>query len=109
VTVPVEIDFREPSVEPRLLVDLIRRKASGLERFAERLVRCRVSVEPPQREDPAEARARVRVQIRISPDHLAVSAAESSGASPEQGAQRAVHRAFRAIERQLREFEQEEE
>lgn len=62
--IPLEICYRDIDKTDRL-DELIRRKAAKLELVCDYLVSCRVAVEHPQKEH----RYRVRIDLRVPPNH----------------------------------------
>lgn len=94
--IPLEISTRLIELTPPLESDL-RRRATKLERYYDRITSCRIAVERPSLHHREGGPYRVRLDITVPGDELVVSKeAEDLNA--------AVREAFQAAERQVEEF-----
>lgn len=98
---PLQIEYRGMT-ESDALSKLIRRKASGLERFYRRVGSCRVVVEQPHRRGRPGEHFHVHVELTV-PGAVLVTAREPPDRR-ESDARVAVAGAFDAIRRQLQDY-----
>ena len=100
---PVQITFHEAPKAPAV-ENLIRKKASELERYFDRIVSCRVSVRAPHRHRRANGNYyHVTVELAVPGDDIVVGR-DPGVAGSHDDVQVAVRDAFRAAKRQLQDY-----
>jgi cold shock CspA family protein/ribosome-associated translation inhibitor RaiA len=101
--VPVEITFRDvpPTEAVRTLVE---EQAKRLDRFCENLTSCRVAIEHPQRHQRSGNPYRVRIELTLPPRKDLVVVQEPQDNEMHRGLRAVVRRAFRTMERQLKDM-----
>ncbi len=95
--IPLEISYRDIEKTDRLDA-LIRSKAAKLERVCDYLVSCRVAVEHPQKEH----RFRVRIDLRIPPNHELVVRSEPDPANMHRELETVLRETFDCARRSLK-------
>lgn len=103
MTVPLEISYRD--VEKTEAIDnLIREKASKLEKVCDHIVSCRVAVEKPHEFVRTGNKYRVRLDISVPPGHSVIVNKEPGRTKMHDPLPAVIREAFKAAERQLREL-----
>jgi cold shock CspA family protein/ribosome-associated translation inhibitor RaiA len=103
--VPVEITFRD--VPPTDAIrSLIEQQANRLDRFCDNLTSCRVAIEQPQRHQRSGNPYRIRVEVTSPPRKDLVVVQDPPDNEMHRGLRAIIHRAFRTIERQLKDMNQ---
>jgi ribosomal subunit interface protein len=100
-SLPLQITFRHMDPSPALEAR-IRELASGLERFSERIVRCRVVVSPPtqhHRASPFE----ITIEISVPGEEIVVATDQADQSHDDPYA--AVNDAFKTARRRLEDHE----
>jgi cold shock CspA family protein/ribosome-associated translation inhibitor RaiA len=101
--VPIEITFRDvPSNEA--IRALVEEQARRLDRFCENLTSCRVAIEHPQRHQRSGNPYRVRIELTLPPRKDLVVVQEPQDNEMHLGLPAIVRRAFRTMERQLKDM-----
>jgi hypothetical protein len=80
---------------------LVRREAGKLERVCAHMISCRVSVERPQKHQRTGSPYRVRISVRVPPNHDLVSKREAGEGGMHEELATVVRKVFRAMQRQL--------
>lgn len=99
MTIPLQVTFTGMDTSPALEAR-IREKAARLERFAERAVRCHVTIEAPHRHHRQGQMYRVRIELVVPRGDIVVTR-ESPQDHAHEDAYVAVRDAFDAAVRQL--------
>jgi ribosome-associated translation inhibitor RaiA len=100
--VPLQITFHEIPASETVEND-VRRSVDELEKFCDRIVSCRVSIDAPHRHHHQGRRYRVLVDLGVPGTHLV------AGRSPDEDAGHedvyiAIRDSFRAVTRQLEDY-----
>lgn len=98
--VPLQIAFHGVPGSPRI-EELVRERASKLERFCDHLSSCRVTIEKPHRTRGAAEHWQVRIDLTVPPSHELVVRRESSEQTMRDGLYGVVVDAFEAAKRRL--------
>lgn len=98
--VPLQIAFHGVPSSPRI-EDLVRERASKLERFCDHLSSCRVTVEKPHRSRGTAEHWQVRIDLTVPPGHELVVRRESTQQTARDGLYGVVVDAFDAAKRRL--------
>ncbi|MEW6443100.1 MAG: HPF/RaiA family ribosome-associated protein [bacterium] len=101
--VPLELTFRDVR-KTSALEAVVHNEAAKLERICPYLTSCSVSIERPHRHEQSGSPYRVRVYVRVPPGHELVARRESGEGDLHENLETVVRRAFRGLERQLREI-----
>jgi ribosomal subunit interface protein len=98
---PVEITYRglEKSDE---IEQMVREKAARLDRFCDHINRCDVAIEQPNHNHKKGNPFRVRIDVTVPPGHELVAEESQTDGDSFQPLAKAVHDAFKTMERQLR-------
>jgi ribosomal subunit interface protein len=98
---PVEISYRglEKSDE---IETMVREKAARLDKFCDHINRCDVVIEQPNHNHKKGNPFRVRIDVTVAPGHELVAEDSETDDDSYLPLNRAVHDAFKAMERQLR-------
>jgi cold shock CspA family protein/ribosome-associated translation inhibitor RaiA len=99
--VPLEIAFRGME-KIDAVEDLIREKASDLERLCSDIISCRTVVEVPQQHQKSGRPYRVRINVSIPPGHEVVVRRESSEGMLHEELPSTIRDAFDAAKRQVK-------
>jgi cold shock CspA family protein/ribosome-associated translation inhibitor RaiA len=100
--VPLELIFHDvPRSE--WSENLIREQAQRLERFSDRIVSCHVTVSLPHRHQRRGKAFRVTIDVRIPPNKTLVVTEEPAEVEQEIALEPIIMKAFRAMERRLKE------
>ncbi|MDA8049837.1 MAG: HPF/RaiA family ribosome-associated protein [Rhodospirillales bacterium] len=99
MTIPIQITFKDTEPSPALEAR-IREKAARLERFASRILRCRVTVESPHRHHHQGRLYRIRLEIVVPRGEIVVTRESPQDHAHEEAAV-AVRDAFDAAARRL--------
>lgn len=99
MTIPLQITFSDIDPSPAIEAD-IREKAARLERFSDRIVRCRVHVEAPHRHHHKGRLYEVSVDISVPGDNIHVTRAPHQDHAHED-VYVMIRDAFNAAARQL--------
>lgn len=101
MTLLPEITYRNvPKMNP--IDNLILDKVNRLEKACHYLMSCQVSVEQAEAEPSADGGYRVRIDLRIAPDHRLVVTRESPGGDMESELPTVIRQAFDAAFRRVR-------
>ncbi len=106
--IPLEIAFHDTPASPEL-EDFIRRRAAKLEKLYDRLTGCRVSVEALHNQHQTGNVYECHIDLFVPGSHLAVSRqqkAKERHATPD--IRTSIRDAFKAAERQLKDFKQQQ-
>lgn len=104
--VPLEIRFHDVDRSPASEA-LIRELAERLERFATRLIACRVTVSMPHRSQHKGRAFHVRVEVTLPGHKDLVAVAEPREVQTRVELNSVIREAFEAVERQVVRVEQE--
>ena len=98
---PVEISYRglEKSAE---IEAMVREKADRLNKFCDHINRCDVAIEQPNHNHKKGNPFRVRIDVTVSPGHELVAEENQTADDSYEPLAKAVHDAFKTMERQLR-------
>jgi ribosomal subunit interface protein len=100
---PIEISYR--GVEKTDEIDnLIRTKATRLDRFCDHISRCDVAVERPNHAQQSGNPFRVRVDVTVPPGHELVADERQSEHEMHEPLTKIINDAFKTVERQLKEL-----
>ena len=98
---PVEISYR--GVEKSDQLDqLIRDKASRLDRFCDHISRCDVVIEQPNHAQQSGNPFRVRIDVTVPPGHELVADERQGVHEMHEPLSKVINDAFKAMERQLK-------
>lgn len=101
--VPLEISYRDvPKTED--LEAEIRRNVDKLEKVCDSIISCRVSLEQPQKHQRAGRAYRVRIDLRVPPNHEVVARREAGRGDMHDSLPVVLNDAFDAASRQLRDL-----
>ena len=101
--VPLELSFRNvPKTEQ--IEEMIRERAAKIEKFHDGIISCHVAVEGPQEEQSTGSPFRVRINVRIPPGHELAVDREPGRDHLHDDLPIVIHRAFNALERQVKEL-----
>ncbi len=98
--VPLQIAFHGVPSSPRI-EELVRDRASRLDRFCDHLSSCRVTVEKPHRSRGQAEHYQVRIDLTVPPSHELVVRRESTEQTARDGLYGVVIDAFEAAKRRL--------
>lgn len=98
---PVEISYRglEKSEE---IERMVLEKAARLDKFCDHINRCDVVIEQPNHAHKKGNAVRVRIDVTVPPGHELVADESQTADDSFQPLTKAVHDAFKTMERQLR-------
>src|ERR1700712_5558076 len=98
---PVEVTYRglEKSEE---IEQMVLEKSARLEKFCDHINRCDVVIEQPNHAHKKGNPVRVRIDVTVAPGHELVADESMSEDNSSQPLAKAVHDAFKTMERQLR-------
>lgn len=98
---PVEISYRglEKSDD---IENMVREKAARLDKFCDHINRCDVAIEQPNHNHKKGNPFRVRIDVTVPPGHELVAEESVTDDNSFQPLAKAVHDAFKVMERQLR-------
>lgn len=105
MNVPLELSFHHLQ-NTEALEQLVHEQAAHLEKIYARINSCRVAIEVPGHgpvENMGKARFRVRVDVTVPHKEL-VAVKDETHVEPHQDVYTGVRRAFRAVERQLKQY-----
>jgi ribosomal subunit interface protein len=104
---PVNITYR--GVEKSEEIDqFILEKASRLEKFCDHINRCDVAIEQPNHAHHKGNQFRVRIDVTVPPGHELVADEKQMDNGAHDALIKAVHDAFKTMERQLRHLVQKQ-
>jgi ribosomal subunit interface protein len=100
---PVEITYRglEKSDD---IENMVRDKAARLDKFCDHINRCDVAIEQPNHNHKKGNPFRVRIDVTVAPGHELVAEDSETADDSFQPLEKAVHDAFKTMERQLRQL-----
>jgi len=98
---PIEITLRDVPSTPEIHA-FLREQAKRLERFCDNLTVCRVAIERPHRHPQSGNPFRVRLEVLVPPKKDLVVVQEPEDNEMHVALHAVVRRAFRAMERQLK-------
>lgn len=101
--VPLEISYRGILKTEDLDAE-IGRKVQKLERICDSIISCRVSLEQPQKHQRAGRAYRVRIDLRVPPNHEVVARREAGRGDMHDSLPVVLNDAFDAASRQLRDL-----
>lgn len=101
--VPLELHI-DDSLKSSRTESLVRRRVDKLERFCDHIQSCRVAVERPSKHVSSGSGFRVRIEMRVPPQHELVAREEPGDGEVTDTLEQVIHRAFSAAERQLKEL-----
>ena len=105
---PLEIAYRNVEKTDRI-DDLIRQKVAKLEQVCDHLVSCHVAVEKPQEHQESGNPYRIRIDMRVPPQHELVVKQNSGEGEMHEGLDTVVRRAFERAQRQLRDLTEQQQ
>ena len=98
---PVVITYR--GLEKSAAIDeMVIAKAAHLDKFCDHISRCDVAIEQPNHGHKKGNPFRVRIDVTVPPGHELVAEDSESADDSRQPLEKAVHDAFKTMERQLR-------
>lgn len=98
----VELSFRDvPPTET--IRRLVHEQAARLDRFCASVTSCRVAIEHPQRHQRSGNAYRVRIEVTVPPHKDLVIVQDPQDNEMHTGLPAIVRKAFRAVQRQLKE------
>src|SRR5438132_3697835 len=98
---PVHITYRGLEKSDKIN-DLIMSYAARLDKFCDHINRCDVAIEQPNHNHRKGNPFRVRIDVTVAPGHELVAEDSETQNESHQPLQRAVHDAFKMMERELR-------
>lgn len=104
---PLNITYRgiEKSDE---MENVIRTKAARLDHFCDHISRCDVAIEQPNHAHSKGNPVRVRIDVTVPPGHELIADEEGKDSDAPDPLGKAVHDAFKTMERQLRHLVQKQ-
>ena len=99
--VPLTITFRNVSKSPAI-EDLIRKQAAKLDRVCDHIISCRVAVEKPQEHQRSGNSFRVRIDVKVPPEHELVATREAGEGDLHEQLSTVIRDAFSAMRRRLK-------
>ena len=98
---PVEITYR--GLEKTDEIDrMVVAKAARLDKFCDHITRCDVAIEQPNHAHKTGNPFRVRIDVTVPPGHELVAEDSETADDSFQPLEKAIHDAFKTMERQLR-------
>ena len=98
---PVTITYR--GTQKSDVIDaMVREKSARLEKFCDHINRCDVAIEQPNHNHKKGNAFRVRIDVTVAPGHELVADESQSDNDSFEPLAKAVHDAFKTMERQLR-------
>ncbi len=104
---PVEISYRGVEKTDEI-DDLIRQKASRLDRFCDHISRCDVAVEQPNQAQQSGNPFRVRIDVTVPPGHELVADEKPTEHEMHEPLSKVIKDAFKAMERQLKALQEKQ-
>lgn len=101
--VPLEVKFKD-GPNPPWVEELVRRRVAKLEKFCDRLIRCRVAIERPNEHPDSGNPYRVLIDLTIPPGHELVVDREPRDGGPKRELRSVLIDAFEAAERQVKDL-----
>ena len=100
---PIEISYRgvQKSAE---IDDLIRAKATRLDRFCDHISRCSIAIEQPNHQQRSGNPFRVRVDVTVPPGHELVVDEKQTEHEMHEPLTKIINDAFKTMERQLKDL-----
>lgn len=83
---------------------MVQEKAARLNKFCDHINRCDVAIEQPNHNHKKGNPFRVRIDVTVAPGHELVAEDSETDNDSHQPLNRAVHDAFKTMERQLRDL-----
>lgn len=102
---PLEVVFRDVEKTPDLQ-QLVEEKAQRLERMCSSLVSCHVAVEKPQEHQESGNPYRVRIDMRVPPNHELVVKSKPRENPMHDSVSTVITKTFKVAERQLRDLKE---
>lgn len=104
---PINISYRgvEKSEE---IESMVRSKAERLDHFCDHISRCDVAIEQPNHAHHKGNPVRVRIDVTVPPGHELIADEEQKDSDSHEPLSKAVHDAFKTMERQLRHLVQKQ-
>ncbi|MGI6457534.1 MAG: HPF/RaiA family ribosome-associated protein [bacterium] len=106
--VPLEIHYRNVVKTPEI-ENLIREKAEKLERVCDHIISCRVAVEKPQEFQKSGNPYRVRLDIRVPPEHEIIINRDYNNEEMHLPVETVIRNAFRVAWRRLEDLVQKQQ
>lgn len=106
--VPLELSFRNIP-KSQQIEDKIRERVEKLEMFHDQIISCRVAVEQLQEHQDSGSPFRVRIALRIPPGHELAVDREPGRDHMHDDVYTVIHRAFDALERQVKKLKDKQE
>lgn len=101
--VPLEVVFRDVERTPEL-VNLVQEKASRLETMCPSLISCHVAVERPQVHQVSGNAYRVRIDMRVPPNHELVAQSKPRENPMHDSVETVINDTFKTAERRIRDL-----
>lgn len=98
---PVKVSYRGLE-KSEAIEEMVREKASRLDKFCDHIGRCDVAIEQPNHAHKKGNPFRVRIDVTVSPGHELVAEEQQIDNGSHEPLAKAVHDAFKIMERQLR-------
>ena len=98
---PVTITYRGTQ-KSDVIDSMVAEKAARLEKFCDHINRCDVAIEQPNHNHKKGNPFRVRIDVTVAPGHELVADETQSDNDSFEPLAKAVHDAFKTMERQLR-------
>lgn len=98
---PVEITYRGLD-KSEAIEQMVRDKAARLDKFCDHINRCDVAIEQPNHNHKTGNPFRVRIDLTVAPGHELVAEDSETADDSYEPLAKAVHDAFKTMERQLR-------
>lgn len=100
---PVEVSYRGLQ-KSEAIEALVREKAARLDKFCDHINRCDVAIEQPNHNHKKGNPFRVRIDVTVAPGHELVAEDSETADDSYEPLAKAVHDAFKTMERQLRQL-----
>ena len=106
--VPLELSFRNVPRTERI-EEMVRERATKLEKYHDQIISCRVAVEGPQEHQSSGSPYRVRISLRVLPGHELAVDREPGQDHLHDDLPTVIHRAFDALERQVKKLKDKQQ
>ena len=100
---PLEISYRDVEKTDHI-ESLVRQKVAKLEQICDYMISCRVAIEQSQQRQQTGNPYRVRIIVRVPPEHEMVVTRVSAKEDREEPLPTVIRKAFEAMRRQLQEL-----
>ena len=98
---PIKITYRGIK-KSEAIEALVMDKATRLDKFCDHINRCDVAIEQPNHAHKKGNPVRVRIDVTVAPGHELVADESQTDDNSFQPLEKAIHDAFKIMERQLR-------